>query len=400
LVAFSLSVMAPKKHPATFYKVVNGVKFDKALLEKAEKAAADGQISLAEAKELWTAAHDEGVVTKCEQRTIEHCLKEMKFSPGASDYLKKELASLKKATNTGYYKTVDGVRYDKQLLEAGEESQKSGATISIAEAKEIWEMAKDSAGITKIERRTLDYLLKELKFTPAAKMWVLGEMGKTADKPVEEGEEDEPAKPTEPAEEKKEEAAKEDKIEEKEDSDSGEDMDEPAPAAKAAPAAKEVVLTEEQKKEKKKKDREAAERKKKADKRKKGKEKKKATKEAEFKEKLKLFKEGKGPNPNAAKGKGKGNPKGVAPKAMAKKDAKKDDDMDDIEIDYVVPEVLEGMEDDSFQSVKDRFTPMEVEGKDEKDDDEDDEDKPKKRAKPKTSLLDEAEASDDDDDGE
>jgi len=74
--------------------------------------------------------------------------------------------------------------------------------------------------------------------------------------------------------------------------------------------------------------------------------------------------------------------------------------MDDIEIDYVVPEVLEGMEDDSFQSVKDRFTPMEVEGKDEKDDDEDDEDKPKKRAKPKTSLLDEAEDSDDDDDGE
>eukprot|EP00928_Gymnodinium_smaydae_P047671 TRINITY_DN31826_c0_g1_i1.p1 TRINITY_DN31826_c0_g1~~TRINITY_DN31826_c0_g1_i1.p1 ORF type:complete len:769 (+),score=251.12 TRINITY_DN31826_c0_g1_i1:90-2396(+) len=155
-----------------------------------------------------------------------------------------------------------------------------------------------------------------------------------------------------------------------------------ADAAKAAP----------------KRDKEAEERKRKADKRKKLKEKKKATKEQEEKEWLEeMRKQGK-PVIKGGKGKGgKGKQKSKpAPKAVFD---------DDVEVDYVAPDLLDvegtSLEDDpAFAAIRERFkhvepAPEETAGSD----DDDDEPKEKKRrGKPKASLMDEAESSDDDED--
>jgi len=149
----------------------------------------------------------------------------------------------------------------------------------------------------------------------------------------------------------------------------------------------------------KKKDKEAEERKRRNDKRKKLKEKKKAVKEKEEAEWLEKVKK-EGGKPATAKGKG-GKGKGqwkAAPKAAAKDTAIDDD----IEVDYVVPDVLEGTpmeEDPAFAAVRERFKHIEPAPKE--DSDEEDEDRPKeetkKRSKPKASLMDEADDSDEED---
>lgn len=136
--------------------------------------------------------------------------------------------------------------------------------------------------------------------------------------------------------------------------------------------------------ETKKKDPEAEQRRRRLEKRKKLKEKKRATKEAEQKE-------------QAAQWRGKGKGKGLKGKVPPKKYQKEIDDFDDdIEVDYVVPEVFEGTEasmSEEFQAVVKRFKYVEPEPEEEEE-----EAIPKKRAKPKASLLDEVDDSDDDDD--
>eukprot|EP00409_Alexandrium_fundyense_P004983 CAMPEP_0185904082 /NCGR_PEP_ID=MMETSP0196C-20130402/3381_1 /TAXON_ID=2932 /ORGANISM="Alexandrium fundyense, Strain CCMP1719" /LENGTH=89 /DNA_ID=CAMNT_0028623301 /DNA_START=52 /DNA_END=321 /DNA_ORIENTATION=+ len=79
--------MAPK----SYYKTIAGVKYDRELLEMAEKAAADGQVSVKEAQDLWKAAQDGRGVTKIERRTLEYVLKDVKFTDKAAEYLKGEL---------------------------------------------------------------------------------------------------------------------------------------------------------------------------------------------------------------------------------------------------------------------------------------------------------------------
>jgi len=146
--------------------------------------------------------------------------------------------------------------------------------------------------------------------------------------------------------------------------------------------------------EKKRLEREAAERKRKNEKKKKLKEKKKAARAEESKDGQPTVKGAGKPGGKGAKGKGgaKGKAPGKTPGLISKP---KDDD--EIEVDYVVPEVLAGNdqpEDETFAAIMERFKYVEPEKKEEPDDDED---KPKKRPKPKASLLEEAEDSDDDD---
>merc|ERR1712139_751382 len=58
----------------------------------------------------------------------------------------------------------------RELLETGMEFAKSGGTVSMAEARELWELALDGPGVTPTEKKTLEYILKTYKFTaPAAK---------------------------------------------------------------------------------------------------------------------------------------------------------------------------------------------------------------------------------------
>ena len=64
-----------------------------------------------------------------------------------------------------YYKTINGVRYDRALLEAAEEriSGQVDGSISEKAAEEIVELTKDGGRITETELTTLKYIRENYK---------------------------------------------------------------------------------------------------------------------------------------------------------------------------------------------------------------------------------------------
>merc|ERR1711953_1186518 len=97
--------------------VIDGKTYDKSLLELCKKFAADGQVGYPEAKLLWKDAMDDGVVTDIERATLEYCLKTYKFTDKASKFI---TTLMSVGTSKSFYKIVEGVKYDRQLLEQAE----------------------------------------------------------------------------------------------------------------------------------------------------------------------------------------------------------------------------------------------------------------------------------------
>ena len=77
-----------------------------------------------------------------------------------------------------YYKTIQGVRYDRALLEAAEERiyGQGDGRISEKDAEEIVELSKDGGRITETELRTLKYISENYQFTPKAAAWFAGKL--------------------------------------------------------------------------------------------------------------------------------------------------------------------------------------------------------------------------------
>jgi nucleoid-associated protein YgaU len=71
---------------------------------------------------------------------------------------------------TSYYKTIRGIKYDKAMIEAADNSVKGkkDGRISINDAKKIIKNALDGAGITDVESRTIQYIYDNYNFTPSA----------------------------------------------------------------------------------------------------------------------------------------------------------------------------------------------------------------------------------------
>lgn len=63
-----------------------------------------------------------------------------------------------------YYKEIDGVKYDRELLEKAEAFAKDGQ-VCYAEANGLWQAVLDGQGVTDTEKLTLEYTLKTLKYT-------------------------------------------------------------------------------------------------------------------------------------------------------------------------------------------------------------------------------------------
>merc|ERR1719442_63115 len=153
-----------------YYKVIDGAKYDRALLEAAEGFAADGQVGYPEAKKLWKDAQDGKGVTDIEKATLEHAMKTYKFSEKAAKFMTTYLAAGK---HTSYYKVVSGVQYDRELLESAEKAAADGQ-VSWREAKQLLEDASDGKSMTGTEKATLEYALKTLKFTDKARKFLEG----------------------------------------------------------------------------------------------------------------------------------------------------------------------------------------------------------------------------------
>jgi hypothetical protein len=80
----------------SYYKTINNKKMDGRLLEMAEKAVAgagDGRISKADAAELIKTVRDGGTYTDVEKDTMEYIRDNFKWTDGADDWFRSEIAS-------------------------------------------------------------------------------------------------------------------------------------------------------------------------------------------------------------------------------------------------------------------------------------------------------------------
>jgi len=150
----------------SYYRVIDGVKYDRKLLEQAEEFVKDGQISFPEAKALCIDAEDGKGVTDIEKATLKYMVDTFKFTEKAAKFMKEQLGEAPKTQS--YYKQIDGVKYDRALLEKAEGFTSTGGVISFAEAKDLWEDAQDGKGVTETEKRTLEYTMKTFKYTDKA----------------------------------------------------------------------------------------------------------------------------------------------------------------------------------------------------------------------------------------
>eukprot|EP00445_Apocalathium_hangoei_P037283 CAMPEP_0203948382 /NCGR_PEP_ID=MMETSP0359-20131031/83048_1 /ASSEMBLY_ACC=CAM_ASM_000338 /TAXON_ID=268821 /ORGANISM="Scrippsiella Hangoei, Strain SHTV-5" /LENGTH=884 /DNA_ID=CAMNT_0050879925 /DNA_START=88 /DNA_END=2742 /DNA_ORIENTATION=+ len=217
------------------------------------------------------------------------------------------------------------------------------------------------------------------------------EEAKASEEAPKEEAEEKPAEPAKAAAPKEEVKPAEKAVEVKKPEPKAPEPKAPEPKAPELEEPEEEQDEEEEKQElaTKKRDPEADARRRRIEKRKKLKEKKKVVKAEESKDKPAQLPKGKGKG--LVKGKGKGM---LVPARVL---TKKEEADDDIEVDYVMPDILEGsgmQDDEGFAAIVERFKKVEPEEK-EKDEDEE-EDKPRKRTRPKTSLLEEAEDSSDD----
>lgn len=81
-----------------------------------------------------------------------------------------------------YYKVIDGVKYDRAMLafcDAATKKQGDGR-ISMADAKELFELIKDGDKYTEVEKNTMKHIRDSYKWTDAADEWFRTEVRKWA----------------------------------------------------------------------------------------------------------------------------------------------------------------------------------------------------------------------------
>jgi uncharacterized tellurite resistance protein B-like protein len=83
----------------------------------------------------------------------------------------------------GNYKTIDGIRYEAELLEtaAALTAGAGDGRISYEDARALLENAMDGGRITRTERRTLHYIFDNFKVTEKAKEYMIQELFRLED---------------------------------------------------------------------------------------------------------------------------------------------------------------------------------------------------------------------------
>lgn len=81
-----------------------------------------------------------------------------------------------------YYKTIDGKKYDGELIEAAEKAVagRGDGRISMDDAKMLLEKVKDGDKYTEIEKDTMSYIRENFKWTDEADEWFRTEIRKWA----------------------------------------------------------------------------------------------------------------------------------------------------------------------------------------------------------------------------
>lgn len=157
---------------STYYQFVNGERYDASLISNGQfrvKKAGDGRISLQDAQDLWKIAMDGGRMTEIEENTLHYLMDTLNWTEKAKSWMQEELSQAVEKV-TSYYKVIDGLRYDRKIMEEAERRIEGAGDgrISKDDAEFLWEMFGDFGDITIVEERTLAYLQKNLKWTDAA----------------------------------------------------------------------------------------------------------------------------------------------------------------------------------------------------------------------------------------
>lgn len=81
-----------------------------------------------------------------------------------------------------YYKTIDGNKYDGELIELADKltSGAGDGRLSVADAEQLLEAVKDGNSYTDIEKATVAYVRTNYKWTIAADEWFRTEIRKWA----------------------------------------------------------------------------------------------------------------------------------------------------------------------------------------------------------------------------
>lgn len=82
----------------------------------------------------------------------------------------------------GYYKTIDGKKYDGEIIELAEKltAGAGDGRISQADAEQLYDAVRDGGAYTDIEKDTMAYIRDNFKWTDAADEWFRTEIRKWA----------------------------------------------------------------------------------------------------------------------------------------------------------------------------------------------------------------------------
>lgn len=154
----------------SYYKSIEGVKYDSSLLDKAEaltEGRGDGRISEKDAEALYNDAMDGGKITRIERRTLEYILLNYKCTDSAVVYLEGHL-----------YRNVENNKFDRVLLDAADlalEGRGDGR-ISLDDAELLWAMVSSDSLVTATERNTIRHIVSAYKCTDSARDFLLGQL--------------------------------------------------------------------------------------------------------------------------------------------------------------------------------------------------------------------------------
>lgn len=81
-----------------------------------------------------------------------------------------------------YYKTINGVQYDREMLEIADKATagKGDGRISVDDAKELIKAVTDGGRYTETEKTTMGYIRDNYKFTEEADAWFREEIRRWA----------------------------------------------------------------------------------------------------------------------------------------------------------------------------------------------------------------------------
>lgn len=123
-----------KSSGTSFYKKIQGVRYDRSCLDLADHLTKDGKIDLADAKQLWEDVEDGNKVTVVEKRTIEYVMGKYTLTDGAKKYFDEKLSAWKGPPRTEEKK--DGYAAEEKDAAAAPASAASPADVDVIDL--VW----------------------------------------------------------------------------------------------------------------------------------------------------------------------------------------------------------------------------------------------------------------------